>query len=99
MAFNEWPKWVNGREAADADAARVLLSHKQDCGIHATDIVPQRPPQQPLTRLRHPDHERACTCGGVQPSDAALKAANIPRDPLDHDGDGRKGGSKPRAKA
>lgn len=97
MSFQEWPKWVNGRPAGDAAEALLLLSHQPSCGIHATEIVEQAPPKQPLLRPRHPEHELKCSCGGITPSGAALKAAGI--DPLDHDASGRKGGSKPKNRA
>lgn len=94
--MSEYPKWVNGRIAADAKAEKVLERHAQDCGIHLTDIIVPEPPAQPFLRKRLPaagaatnEYEPHCTCGAAPFNGADPKK-------FDHDDNGRPGGSKRR---
>lgn len=96
--MSEFPKWVNGRIAENARAAKVLERHAQDCGIHLTDIITPELPRAPFLRERRPpagsesdEYQPKCTCG-VIPFNGADPAK------FDHDDNGRPGGSKRRQK-
>lgn len=72
--FKEWPKMVKGRRAASAEDGRFLLSHAEDCGIHAQVAHPSKPG---VMITRPADVELKCSCGGIEPPVEDLEAAGI----------------------